>query len=225
LTGAQSVSDWQAMAREGTAGRYVWLWLFGLALGWFEAAVVIDLRELYYPRGFHFPILVIWDRMAFVEVAREAASMLILIAGGRLAGVSFLERFGAFMFLFGLWDLVYYACLKLVLGWPESLATWDLLFLLPGPWAGPIWAPCVVSLALVTAGSYLFWTAERWRVVGAFDWAVEVTAGTLVMASFVLAGRVVPEGRSPESFPSWLFWAGLFLGVAGLLRVERRRLV
>ncbi len=116
-----------------TLGRYVWLCLLGLALGWFEGAVVVYLRELYYPDGFRFPVIIMPAWLVGVELVREAASLLLLAAGARLAGRDFLERFGAFMTLFGIWDLVYYCVLKLVLDWRESFATWDLLFPVAGP--------------------------------------------------------------------------------------------
>lgn len=210
------------VAREGTAGRFVWLWLLGLAVGWFEAAVVVYLRELYYPEGFRFPVLLIPPKLALVEVVREAASLLLLAAGARLAGRRFLERFAAFMLLFGIWDLVYYLVLKLLLGWPAAVSDWDILFLIPVPWVGPVWAPCLVSVALAGAGSYLYWTAERPRAIAASDWALAILGGLLVIGSFVAEWRVVSEERIPERFPVGLFATGYFLGLAAFLRVERR---
>lgn len=211
------------MERDGTLGRYVWLWLFGLALGWFEAAVVVYLRRIYYPEGFRFPVVVIHDQIALVEVVRETASLLLLAAAARLAGRRFLERFGAFMLLFGIWDLIYYVLLKALLGWPASLADWDVLFLIPLPWLGPVWAPCVVSLLLLTVGSYLYWTAERPRAIRVGDWTLVVLAGLLVIAAFLAEWRVVPEGRVPTAFPVWWFWLGCTLGLGAFLNAERRR--
>ncbi|HKC12061.1 MAG TPA: hypothetical protein VKI41_08500 [Vicinamibacteria bacterium] len=207
--------------REGTAGRYVWLWLFGLAVGWFEASVVVYLRQLYYPRGFHFPVLITWDRVVAVEVTREVASILLLAAGARLAGRQFLERFAAFLLLFGIWDLVYYGVLKIVLGWPEGLGTWDVLFLIPTPWVGPVWAPFVVSVALLGAGTYLYWTADRARRIRPLDWSVEILAGLIVISSFLAESRAVIEARIPEHFPAWLFWVGWAMGLAWFIRAER----
>lgn len=207
--------------RNGTAGRYVWLWIFGLGFGYFEAAVVVYLRALYYPEGFRFPVVLVWDRVVLVEVVREAASILVLAAAARLAGTRFLERFGAFMLLFGVWDLVYYAVLRIVLDWPAGLGDWDILFLIPVPWLGPVWAPCVVSLALVAAGSRLYWTADRPRKIRRSDWAVEIAAGLTVVAALVARCRDVLEGRVPDGFPAWLFWIGWLLGVTWFVRVER----
>jgi hypothetical protein len=206
----------------GTLGRYVWLWILGVAMGFFEAAVVVYLRRLYYPEGFRFPIVLASIDIALVELAREAASLVLLAAAARLAGAFFLERFAAFMVLFGVWDLLYYVFLKMILDWPQSLGTWDVLFLIPVPWIGPVWAPVVVSLALVGAGSHLFWTSDRPRRVTALDWAVEITAGLIVILSFTLQWRVVVEGRMPGPFHAGVFWAGWLLALAWFLWRERQ---
>jgi hypothetical protein len=208
--------------QEGQAGRYAWLLVLGVAVGFFEAAVVVYLRELLYPAGFRFPIVMASPRVEIVELARELASLVLLAAGARLAGRFFLERFAAFAILFGTWDLLYYVFLRIVLGWPESLATWDILFLLPVPWVGPVWAPCAVSVGLVACGSLVYLTPSRpWRL-GAADWAVLIAAGLLVIASMTAGWRVVPENREPESFPAPLFAAGLLLGLAWFAGIARR---
>jgi hypothetical protein len=211
------------VAREGTPGRCVWLLLLALGLGWFEVAIVVYLRELYYPDGFRFPVVLVPPRIAAVEIAREAASILVLAAAARLAGRAFLERFAAFALLFGAWDLVYYAGLKLLLGWPSSFSEWDVLFLIPVPWLGPVWAPCAVSAALVAAGGYLYWTADRPRRYAAGDWLVAIAGGLLVIGSFTVDWRALVEQRLPRPFPAWLFWLGFATGLGALVRGERRQ--
>ena len=119
------------------------------------------------------------------------------------------------MMLFGVWDLVYYAVLKLILGWPESLATWDILFLLPVPWIGPVWAPCIIAVALVAVGSYLYWTADRPRHYHVRDWLVVITAGLIVIAAFVSGWRVVNRRGCAAVLP----------GLAVLGGVRARRVV
>jgi hypothetical protein len=211
------------VAREGTAGRFLWLLLIALWMGWCEVAVVVYLRELYYPNGFRFPVVLVPPRIAAVEMAREAAAILVLAGAARLAGRAFLERFAAFAVLFGVWDLCYYAGLRLVLGWPSSLAEWDVLFLIPVPWLGPVWAPCVVSIALFAAGAYLYWTPERTRRYGTGDWLAAIAGGLLVIGAFTADWRALVEQRLPRPFPAWLFWLGLATGLAAFLRAERRR--
>lgn len=209
------------MASDGVAGRYVWLCLFGLALGWFEASVVVYLRQIYYPEGFRFPVKIVWDPVIRVELLREAASLLLLAATARLAGRGFLERFAAFMILFGLWDLLYYVFLRVLLGWPESLADWDILFLIPVPWLGPVWAPCLVSVTLIGVGSRLYWTADRPRAYRSLDWVVGIAGGLLTIAAFVADWRAVLEERVPREFPAPLFVAGWLLALGWFLRAER----
>ena len=209
-------------AGEGMRARYLWLLLLGLAVGWFEASVVVYLRALYYPDGFRFPVRIVWDAVVRIEIVREAASLLLLAAASRLSGRHFLERFAAFMVLFGVWDLLYYAFLKLLLGWPASLADWDVLFLIPLPWLGPVWAPCLVAVTLFGVGSYLFWTADRPRVFRTRDWAAAIAGGLLVIASFLAEWRSVVEGRVPRDFPVALFFAGWLLAVGWFWHAERR---
>jgi hypothetical protein len=208
--------------RDARFAHYAWLWVFGVALGYFEAAVVVYLRELYYPDGFRFPVVLISTRLAVVEITREVASVALLAAAARLAATRFLDRFAVFMLLFGIWDLVYYAVLRVVIGWPQHLGDWDVLFLIPVPWVGPVWAPVAVSTALVVAGSRLYWTAERPRLLHGSDWALAILGGLIVIASMLAEWRVVPEQRVPEVFPAGVFWTGMALGVAAFVRAERR---
>ncbi|MFN3876453.1 MAG: hypothetical protein ACK4L7_11140, partial [Flavobacteriales bacterium] len=83
------------------------------------------------------------------EVWREAATLLMLLAPAALVARSALERFAWFCYGFGVWDIFYYVWLKALIGWPGSLLSPDLLFLIPVPWVGPVWAPCAVSLGLI----------------------------------------------------------------------------
>lgn len=205
--------------RDGQLGRFAWLCVFGIAVGWFEAAVVTYLRVAYYPDGLHFPLEPLPSNLLQVEIAREAASIVLLAACARLAGRHFLERFAAFMVLFGIWDLVYYGGLWLTLDWPASLSTPDILFLIPEPWVGPVWSPCAVSVALIGGGAWIYLTPERAHRVTALDWLVEIAAGSLIVGAMIaggrsMEGRTVPLDSAAElEFPSALFWAGLALGV------------
>jgi len=130
-----------------------WLMVWGVVFGYMEAAVVVYLREIYYPEGFSFPLLIIQGRIILTEVLREAATLLIIWATVCLAYKRLQSRIAAFVVLFGIWDIFYYIFLKLLLNWPENLGTWDILFLIPSPWVGPIWAPVLVSIGFIYAGT------------------------------------------------------------------------
>ena len=148
-----------------TARRLLLASLFGVAMGYLEAAVVVYLRRLYYPGGFEFPLVQMPVFVVLVEMGRELATLLMLWAVAMLAGRTGRERFAWFSFLFGVWDIVYYVALYLLLRWPPDLATPDLLFLIPpGPWwIQPVWVPVVISGVMILAGAWLFAAPERRR--------------------------------------------------------------
>lgn len=123
--------------------------LFSVAMGYLESAVVVYLRELYYPFGFKFPMETMTGRIAVTEIFREAATLIMLASIAWLAGKNFPERFSWFLLCFAIWDIFYYVFLKVILGWPASLLTWDILFLIPVVWTGPVITPVLVSLTMI----------------------------------------------------------------------------
>lgn len=124
--------------------------IFAIAMGFLEGAVVIYLRELYYPDGFTFPLKISFaPHIALTELAREFATIIMLISIGILVGKNFSERFAYFIYCFAVWDIFYYVFLKLILNWPESFLTWDVLFLIPAMWVGPVIAPVILSLTMI----------------------------------------------------------------------------
>jgi len=123
---------------------------FSVAMAFLEAAVVVYLRHLYYPQGFSFPLNpLLATQILSVEWSREIATLIMLLCAGYLAGSTRMERFFYFLFSFGVWDIFYYVWLKVILNWPESLFTWDLLFLIPFAWTGPVLAPVVCSVTMI----------------------------------------------------------------------------
>ena len=179
----------------------------------------------FYPNGFTFPLAVMPTRLLGVEVAREVCSLVLLAAIGWLAGQRKAERWGAFLLLFGLWDLVYYVVLKLVLDWPAGmdLSTWDILFLIPLPWTGPIWAPALVAAEFVAIGTYLYYTAERQREYnGSRHHDSRRLRPSPSSDRFWSSGGRSIESRAPESFPVALFVTGVLLGTGRFLMCEER---
>ena len=124
-----------------------------------EAAVIVYLRELYYPSGFFIQsakdLAVMHPPILRVELWREAATIIMLAAVGFLSFNKIKEKFLAFIFIFSLWDLFYYFFLYLILRWPPSLATLDLYFLIPWPWVGPVWFPLILFSAGAIASLWL----------------------------------------------------------------------
>jgi hypothetical protein len=195
-----------------TPRRVVWIVVFGAAMGFLEATVVIYLRLLYYPNGFEFPLIRLPLVTVLVELGREAATLVMLWAVAMLAGRTGWERFAWFSILFGIWDLVYYVALKLIVGWPESVFTWDILFLVPVIWVGPVLAPLLISMALLVMGFIvLHHETQRTRVhlVGA-DRILLTAALLLCLYSFMANHARIHAGGIPEDFP----WAPFLLGMA-----------
>lgn len=188
---------------------------FGVAFGYVEAAVVVYLRAALetMPGAVmaHDPDT--FGTFEAVEVARELATLVMIAAVGWLAGRTAFERLAWAAVVFGTWDIVYYVGLRLAIGWPPGLDSWDVLFLVPAPWVGPVWAPLAVSSALVAAGLA---AARRLRAgrpiaVGPFQAAGALAGGVLVVLSFLLDASA--DGSGP--WTAWpVFWLGMALAVA-----------
>ena len=177
--------------------------LLALAFGWIEGSVVVYLRQVYDqqagPHAPMFPVVFLSDLFTRVEVVREACTLVVLAAASWLADRRWAGRIGSFLLLFGIWDLTYYGVLKLVLGWPPSLATWDILFLIPLPWIAPVWAPATVAAIFVGAGSYLFWTANRARVYRLTDAAVLFASACTIVAAFLADWRIAARAAGARA--------------------------
>jgi hypothetical protein len=126
-----------------------WLTFFSIAMGYLETSVVVYLRKLYYPNGFGFPLVAVSPDIAITEFWREAATIIMLAGAGIMAGKNPMQRFVFFLYSFAIWDIFYYVFLYVLLGWPQSLLTWDILFLIPVPWVGPVLCPVLVSLTMI----------------------------------------------------------------------------
>jgi len=202
------------------ARRLSWTILFGIAFGWVETAVVVYLRHLYYPDGFQFPLRVIEAPVLIVELCREAATLLMLVAVAALAGRRFWERFAIFCVAFGVWDLVYYAGLKITLGWPASLAGWDILFLLPLPWIAPVYAPVSVAVMMIFAGIIVVnLEAKGYRChADLVTWALGLVGTVVLLYSFMRDTAAGMGQAMPQPYPVALLVVGDILLAASCVR-------
>jgi phosphoglycerol transferase MdoB-like AlkP superfamily enzyme len=143
------------MSAEKFIKKLIVVTLFSIAMGYLETVVVVYLREIYYPQGFRFPLIILPQQTLRIEYLRELATLVMLGAVGWLAGKTFSTRFGWFLFSFGVWDIFYYVFLKVLLGWPVSLLTWDILFLIPVVWVAPVLAPVISACTMILYGVVL----------------------------------------------------------------------
>ena len=137
-----------------STGRWLTVVTYAAAMAWVESAVVFYLRTLvdriepYQPNPLPFAA-----GFAKAELVREAATLIMLLTVGILAGRNWRSRLGYFAIAFGVWDIFYYVFLKFLCGWPHSLLDWDVIFLIPVPWWGPVAAPVSIALLLILWGT------------------------------------------------------------------------
>ncbi len=91
-------------------------------------------------------------KLAHIEVGREIATIVMLASMAWIAGRNWKARLGYFLCAFGIWDIGYYAFLRVLIGWPVSLKSLDVLFLIPGPWVSPVFMPLAVSVLALLLG-------------------------------------------------------------------------
>jgi hypothetical protein len=160
---------------------------FAIAMGFLESAVVVYLRALLYPAGFDFPLSLMPVRLGVTEVLREVATLVMLIAIGMIAARRFSTGFAWFIYSFAIWDIFYYVFLWLLLGWPQSLMTWDILFLIPTTWTGPVLSPVLVSLTMILLALVILVGNERGlvtRIPGKI-WAGVILGSLILIFGFI----------------------------------------
>lgn len=208
------------------------LGFFSVAMGYMEGAVVVYLREIFYPGGFDFPLQPITPHIAVTEILREAATLVMLITIAWLTGRTRTERFGFFIYCFAVWDITYYIVLYLLLGWPDSIFTWDILFLIPVTWVGPVIGPVLNSLSMIALAMVIsyFTTGNRKTRISLTEWLLLVAGSLFVIVSYTedyvsfmltrftfiqvfFPSETAPlmdyaSGYIPESFSWWIFWTG-----------------
>lgn len=216
----------------------IWVTIFSIAMGMLESAVVIYLRELYYPNGFDFPLTPMNGIVALTEILREAATLVMLLSVGILQGRTNTEKFAYFIYSFAVWDLFYYVFLKVLIKWPESFFTWDILFLLPTTWVGPVFTPVLLSVAMIClALAIVYFTSNHEKcMISTAEWGLFIGGSLVCIVAFTFeyVGFLLQEfsfieaftpseslmnyaiGFVPESFPWGIFILGFLLIATGI---------
>jgi hypothetical protein len=190
--------------------------ILAIAFGYIEAAVVVYLREIFHPEGFAFPLVSFpltagSSNLLLVEVGREVATIILIFAAAILSGRNRQQRVAYFMTIFAVWDIFYYVWLKVLLGWPASIMNWDVFFLIPVPWAGPVLAPIIVSLSLLLFALLILYRDCKANPIKAtlWDWFGFCAAGFIVVVSFCIPGPHISQADYASYFSWPLFAAGL----------------
>lgn len=202
--------------------RILWAFLFAISFAFVESAVVVYLRALYYPGGFSFPLRVLATDHITIELARELSTLVMIAAAAALAGFRPWERFGFFIFIFGVWDIFFYLWLKVCINWPLTLFDWDILFLIPVPWIGPVLAPVLVALTLTVCGAMLVLRSGRGvemrlSITPVVLWGLGTVA---ILSSFVADTKATLGGMMPQPYRYELLAIGLLMYVAAFATIK-----
>lgn len=211
--------------------RWTIVMAFAIAMAMVEAACVLYIRTLVDRiEPYQTNPLPVNGALANVELWREAATLVMIATVALLAGRTWRRRAGYFAIAFGAWDIFYYVFLRLMCGWPRTLFDWDILFLLPLPWWGPVLAPVSIALVMIVWGTLATQAGESVREAR-WPWALGATGATVALAIFMVdAWRALPRGREavlqvlPTAFNWPLFSIALLLIAlpAGHLLASRR---
>lgn len=220
--------------------------LFSIAMAMLESAVVIYLRYLLYNGEFNFPVSGMPRILIITELAREVATLIMLFAVGYMLAQTKLSRFAWFLYCFAIWDIFYYVFLYLLLDWPKSILGWDILFLLPTPWYGPVLTPCLVALSMIGLALIIV----RYEHKGAIrrlrkrEWGSMLIACGIILFTFMwpfleFAGSKKANGQGwewpgttqlinsgisfiPDTYNWLLYFVGLALLVGSIIVYWRR---
>ncbi len=209
-------------ATRAMAGRLLWAFLFATAFAFVESAVVIYLRALYYPGGFSFPLRLLATDHVAVELAREFSTLVMIGAVASLAATRPWERFGFFIFTFGVWDIFFYFWLKVCIGWPTSLLDWDILFLIPLPWIGPVIAPVLIALMLAVCGVLIVFRSGRGMAMRVLPATIALwLCGTaVILYTFLVDAGATLHGMMPLPYRYELLGFGLLLYGAAFVTIR-----
>jgi hypothetical protein len=146
---------WRRNGLRLTLRQLAYVAVFAIAFGIDEAVVVVYLRGATGLLSDTAPpaqvLALLPESFLRSEVSREAATIVMLLAVSLLAARRVRERWALFLWTFAFWDISYYIGLWLLIGWPPSLFTQDVLFLIPNPWVAQVWFPILVSLLAIGA--------------------------------------------------------------------------
>jgi hypothetical protein len=207
--------------RRHERARWILVVTFAAGMAWVEAAcvyylrVMVDRVEPYQPDP-----LPLRGILGEVELVREGATLVMLAMTGMLAGRTWRARLGYAAIAFGAWDILYYVFLRIICGWPASVFDWDILFLLPLPWWGPVLAPvCIASLMIVWGTLVTQWQERIPAIRFSWAWWGATWAGILLALAVFMADsiRALPGGLDtvrqvlPTAFNWPVFGAALLL--------------
>jgi len=198
--------------------------VFAIAMAWVESASVFYIRALVDRiEPYQANPLPLNDALGYVELWREASTLVMIAALGMLAGRTWRRRLGYAALAFGAWDIFYYVFLRIMTGWPRTVVDWDILFLLPLPWWGPVIAPASIALLMIVWGTLETQSTEE-APIARWAWAAGGAGIAMALGVFMVdAYAALPGGRDavmrvlPTTFNWPPFWVALLLMASPVL--------
>ena len=204
--------------------------IFGIAFGYLEADVVVYLRHLYYPGVVSlFPLRIMDSEIFYFEIYRELATIIILSTIAFLSSKKRWEVPFLFLILFGIWDIFYYIFLYFMIHWPPSLFSFDIFFLFPVLWIGPVLCPVLTALVLIGGSLFILRKGNKWM-----SW-INVLIASTGLIIIVLSFLTIPVSLLwnndfdifytfiPKHFPWYLYIPGLLLLAFGFFFKPKSR--
>jgi hypothetical protein len=229
-----NITGFTPLTSKSECRRWLVVVLYAIAMAWVEAAVVYYLRSLIDRIEPYQPCpLPIAGGFGKAELIREIATLIMLFTVGWLAGGTWRAQLGYSVVAFGVWDIFYYVFLWMMTGWPNSLLDWDILFLIPLPWWGPVWAPTSIAVLMILWGTFMV-KVERFPLAIGSQWKLLALGGigaALALFTFMAdAIRTVDQGTEalrimlPVRFNWPLFGVALALMALPVADVARQEL-
>jgi len=193
--------------------RFGIVFAYAVAMAWVESAVVVYLRTLIgRVTPYQTDPLPVSVGLGWIEVGREIATLVMLFTVGWLAGRTWRSRSGYSLIAFGTWDIFYYMFLIPMSGWPQSLLDWDVLFLVPLPWWGPVLSPVLISLLLIIGGMLIALGEQTREPVWPHQWAWVLNffgVGLALYTFMAPALQVLQSGEQAvrQALPDSFNWA------------------
>lgn len=196
---------------ERVRNRLIVVGLYAIAMAYVESAVVVYLRAMYKIDDLLQDMPRMSDPYITIEIGREAATLVMLMIIGGMMGRRWQDRIGYTIFTFGLWDIFYYVWLNVFIGWPKTLLDWDILFLIPLPWWGPVLSPMLIAIIMIVGGVLAVVMTERGEIlrISFVGWSMSCVGVLLALYVFMfdaiqaLPGGIVAISASRPTFFNW----------------------
>ena len=214
------------------SGKITWVGIYAIAMAFLETAVVVYLRRIYGITDLMLSVPPFDPQIAAVELGRELATLVMLLAIGWVAGERIQSKLSFALIAFGIWDIFYYIWLALVISWPRSIFDTDLLFLIPLPWWGPVIAPVLISLLMIIGGILIVRREDQGIIVRLrISDGIFLGLGILIMLYVFMqdAISILPatseelSSLKPSSFNWFVFMIGYVLSAVTVWRIVKKK--